>query len=271
MNPTGSFKDRGAAFLLSALKKQGVTTVIEDSSGNAGASIACYASRLGISSRVIVPEKTPEPKLRQIKDFGGEIVQVRGGREAAARYAYQLAEKICYASHVFNPFFIAGVMTLAFDIWASGTSLPDRIFIPAGNGTLLLGLYHGFKALYDLGFTENIPALWGVQSSVINPLVVLLEKGYLPEIQNTKHTIASGIAVSSPARSMQIIKAVKETGGRMNDVEEHEIISALQMLLKRGYYVEATSAAALAAFKKHQKNITGYSMIILTGTGFKQL
>jgi threonine synthase len=41
-SPTGSFKDRGVSVLISFLKQQGITEVCEDSSGNAGASVAAY-------------------------------------------------------------------------------------------------------------------------------------------------------------------------------------------------------------------------------------
>ncbi|MEK6588062.1 MAG: pyridoxal-phosphate dependent enzyme, partial [Chloroflexota bacterium] len=40
LNPTGSFKDRGTAVLISALAAAHVVEAIEDSSGNAGASFA---------------------------------------------------------------------------------------------------------------------------------------------------------------------------------------------------------------------------------------
>ena len=40
MNPTGSFKDRGTATMLSVAMEHGVRAVVEDSSGNAGASVS---------------------------------------------------------------------------------------------------------------------------------------------------------------------------------------------------------------------------------------
>ena len=46
VNPTGSFKDRGAAVMLSALVENGVGELVEDSSGNAGAAVAAYAAPL---------------------------------------------------------------------------------------------------------------------------------------------------------------------------------------------------------------------------------
>src|SRR3990172_4302245 len=56
LNPTGSFKDRATAPLISFLQSRGVTEAVEDSSGNAGASFAAYAARAGIHGRVFIPE-----------------------------------------------------------------------------------------------------------------------------------------------------------------------------------------------------------------------
>jgi threonine synthase len=53
--PTGSFKDRGACVLMTFLASRGVRTVVEDSSGNAGAAIACYAARARVRADVYVP------------------------------------------------------------------------------------------------------------------------------------------------------------------------------------------------------------------------
>ena len=56
--PTLSFKDRGAAVLISHCKTIGVEHNVQDSSGNAGNSVAAYAARAGISCEIFVPEGT---------------------------------------------------------------------------------------------------------------------------------------------------------------------------------------------------------------------
>lgn len=56
---SGSFKDRGTAIMFNYLKQVGVTSILEDSSGNAGASAATYAAALGLSCRILVPAAAP--------------------------------------------------------------------------------------------------------------------------------------------------------------------------------------------------------------------
>ena len=87
MNPTHSFKDRGTTMLISTLSQRRVSKIIEDSSGNAGASIAAYSARAGILCTVFVPEGAPPMKLRQIKSYGAKVTKVAGAREDVARKA----------------------------------------------------------------------------------------------------------------------------------------------------------------------------------------
>ena len=60
MNPTGSFKDRGSAMMISALNEFGINEIVEDSSGNAGASISAYSAYSKMKSHIFVPEDAPK-------------------------------------------------------------------------------------------------------------------------------------------------------------------------------------------------------------------
>ncbi len=120
LNPTGSFKDRGTAVLVSALGAAGVRSVVEDSSGNAGASLAAYAARAGMRARIFVPESASGPKRAQIEAYGAEVVPVPGPRTAASEAVRRQAEAdAVYASHAYLPHGLAGVATLAFELSSS--------------------------------------------------------------------------------------------------------------------------------------------------------
>jgi threonine synthase len=148
LNPTGSFKDRGSAVLVSALKAAGVEEVVEDSSGNAGASLAAYAARAAIQARIYVPEYASGPKRLQISAFGAQVVQIPGPRSATAEAVQREAkEGIAYASHAYLPHGIAGIATIAFEIAEQLKGSPGTVITPVGHGTLLLGLHRGFHAM----------------------------------------------------------------------------------------------------------------------------
>ncbi len=104
LNPTGSFKDRGECVLINYLLGQGVTEVIEDSSGNAGASLAAYAAAAGIKARIFAPASAPEGKKRHIAAYGATLVEVPGPRAAATAACIEAAQHSVYASHAWSPF-----------------------------------------------------------------------------------------------------------------------------------------------------------------------
>ncbi len=92
--PTGSYKDRGMVYLVSRLRDQGIHEVIEDSSGNAGASMAAYCARAGIRCRVFVPSYTSEGKCVQVASYGAELERVPGTREDTTRAAESRGDRI---------------------------------------------------------------------------------------------------------------------------------------------------------------------------------
>jgi threonine synthase len=69
MQPTGSFKDRGAFAMVHKLKELGIKEVVEDSSGNAGAAFAGYCAAAGIKCNIYLPESTSPGKIKQIKAY----------------------------------------------------------------------------------------------------------------------------------------------------------------------------------------------------------
>jgi threonine synthase len=79
--PTLSFKDRGAAVVIWLCKTLGIKTVIQDSSGNAGNSIAAYTARAGIGCEIFVPICTSPKKIRMIESHGACVTVVKGSRD----------------------------------------------------------------------------------------------------------------------------------------------------------------------------------------------
>src|SRR5258707_15158940 len=104
--PTGSFKDRGTSVLMTYLHTHGVPGILEDSSGNAGASMAAYTAACGMSCRILVPADAPSGKLVQMSAMGATVIPVSGTRQDVAERALAEAGQHFYASHNWQPFFI---------------------------------------------------------------------------------------------------------------------------------------------------------------------
>lgn len=270
---TGSYKDRGATVLVSKVKELGIKRIVEDSSGNAGSAIAAYSAQGGIQCEIYVPHDTSPEKLAQIEAYGAVLKKIEGSREETARRAMEAAQKIYYASHCWNPFFLHGTKTFAFEVWEQlGWKCPDTLVLPVGHGTLFLGAYIGFKELREAGMIKRIPKLVGIQSMACAPLYQAWQKGLEEPLPIKKReTIAEGISIAEPVRGRQILEAVRETGGEILIVNEEEIRKSLTEIGKRGFFIEPTSAATIAGLKKYLRRKGKREKVVstLTGMGLK--
>lgn len=274
LNPTGSYKDRGTVMLVNHLLGQGVTEVVEDSSGNAGASLGMYAGATGIHARIFVPASAPEGKKRLIA-LNAELVEVPGPRSAPTEACHEAARETVYASHAWSPFFVAGQMTAAWEVWEQlGRRAPEAIVCPVGHGGLFLGFARGFAALWDAGLIERMPAMIAVQSAACDPVVRAWETGREeaePATQNA--TVADGIVVTRPTRGREILSVIRASGGAALRVDDEAILRARDMLTKRGLLVEPTSAVPVAALERVRAQVSDEAEIVvaLTGSGLKSL
>jgi len=267
--PTGSYKDRGAAVLISKVKELGITRVVEDSSGNAGCSIAAWCARSGIECQIFTPANTSPAKTTQIKLFGAQLELTPGTRENTARAVMLAASRTYYASHSWNPYFLHGTKTWAFEVWEQlGWQAPDTVILPVGNGTLFLGAYIGFKELLVAGEINRLPRMIAVQSEACAPLAKAFDDNQdeLPEVK-MQETLAEGIAIATPIRGKQIIRAVRDTGGTFMTVNEAEIIESLFDLARQGACIEPTSAAATAAATRYMRKACENERVVTTFTG----
>lgn len=270
-NPTGSFKDRGAAVLVSALAAAGVQEAVEDSSGNAGAAFAAYAARAGIKARIFLPEYASGPKRQQIESYGAEVVRILGPRSNATEATLKEAEKgLPYASHAYLPHVIAGFATAAFEIFEDLGRAPSAVVAPVGQGTLLLGLHRGFMSLQNAGQIEKLPRMVGVQASACAPLWSVFHGGSagLTWISEGE-TQAEGIRILQPLRGDAVLGAVEESQGTFMIVEEQEITQGRDALASQGLYVEPTSAVVWPALDEVLERNQGPVVAILTGSGLK--
>ncbi len=236
------------------MKELGLKKVVEDSSGNAGASIAAYCAKAEIECDIYVPESTSAGKLAQIEMYGANLFKIPGSREKTAEAVLSAAENNYYASHSWNPWFFQGTKTFAFEVCEQlGWNSPDVIILPAGNGTLFLGAYIGFKELFESGIINKIPNMVAVQSSNCDPLYKsYIDKLTKPSKIESVLTLAEGIAIAEPIRGSQILEVVNKSNGEIISVSEKEIEHSLKNMMSVGYYIEPTSAAVIAGAIKYQ-------------------
>ncbi|MEM4281276.1 MAG: pyridoxal-phosphate dependent enzyme [Candidatus Caldarchaeum sp.] len=273
--PTGSFKDRGSVALFTSLRNivKDVKGVCEDSSGNAGASIAAYAAALGLECRVFGGESMLAEKALQIRAYGADLRVVKGSRDDVAAEAQRqaLEQGFVYVGHAWNPYFIEGLKTVAYEI-AEQTSWnpPERIYTPVSAGTLLIGIIQGFKELLEAGYIEKIPKIIAVQTIHCPPLYEAFKNVKLA--RETKPSIADALTLTNPPRLRQMVEALRLVGGDVEVVSDEEILRALKQMGLAGVYAEPSSAVAYAAVRRDLDKIVSMDekvMVLVTGFGCK--
>jgi threonine synthase len=273
LNPTGSFKDRGTAVLVSALKYLGIHSAVEDSSGNAGASFAAYAAHANIAAKIYIPDYASGPKRNQLAAYGSKIIPIPGPRSAATEAVLEAVDAgATYASHAYLPHGIAGMATVAFEIVQQLGEVPGSILTPVGQGSMLLGLAYGFQSMMQAGRIDSMPQLIAVQAAACAPIWADFKS---PEVDKPRieenETIAEGIRILNPLRKDGVIAAIRKTEGVAVAVEEEEILSGWKALGRLGFYVEPTSAVVWSGLMKSWDQLRDPVVVILTGTGLKSV
>jgi len=277
VSPTGSFKDRGSTVLVSyaigAAERLSVKKAIEDSSGNAGASIAAYCARAGLQCEIFVPERVQAVKLAQIEAYGAKARKIAGTRRALSDATEAEARSAFYASHIWNPYFTEGTKTMAYEIAESlGWKTPDVVFCPTSAGSLLIGLYKGFIHLVESDVIESVPKIVAVQALQVSPIYHEF-KGLSYSPPERLDTVADALISTQPTRRDEMLELLRIWNGNCEVVEDYEILESVKELARLGFYVEPSSATAYAAWKrwKRERKIDEATKVVipLTGTGLK--
>jgi len=276
MAPTGSFKDRGSAILTTMGRDLGVYEFVEDSSGNAGASLSAYAAAVGLKAHVFAPASAASGKLDQIQIFGATLHKIEGARQVATDAAEQYVADhgSIYMSHNLSPYFSEGMKAASYEIVELLDDGIDDVVLPVGNGSLLIGMVRGYQELKEAGVIERIPRFHGVQAHGVRPVVAALndEDWSQDDVQPTN---ASGIAVSKPPRLAEMVEAIQSTSGTGITVTEESLTEWQSRLASsEGIFAEMTSAGAFAGLTQLIESgviESGSNVCVpITGSGLKE-
>jgi len=174
LQPTGSFKLRGAGNAMAAAGKEkladGVWTA---SAGNMAQSLAWHARRMGVACTAVVPDDAPEVKIAAIARLGARIVKVPFPAYQEIQRLHTFEGMAGMLVHPFgDPAVMAGNGTIGLEILED---LPDvnAILVPYGGGGLSCGIASAIR--------------------LVSPQV----KVYACEVQ-TAAPLAASLAASSP-------------------------------------------------------------------------
>lgn len=276
-NPTFSFKDRASAVVSAYAKENNLTTIVTASTGNAGSSLAGICAAQNQKAVIMVPENAPLAKLTQILMYGATIIPVKGTYDDAFELSIKATEAFGWYNRntAYNPLTIEGKKTVSFEIFDQlNQTLPDRIFVPVGDGVIISGVYKGFEDLLKLDIIQRIPTIVAVQSKGSDNLTRNLENKNF-EIKKSD-TLADSISVDIPRNFNMVKYFIQKYHGEYLTVSDQSILEASSILSKNtGLFVEpaaATGFAGLLNFYRNRKlDNNSKNVVLLTGSGLKDL
>lgn len=273
-NPTGSFKDRESALIISKAKELGYKKVVIVSSGNAALSSSVYANKAGLQCECFIPHHTSKAKKQVLQLYSSDFHTVHGDYETI--YRKTVDNPISDAWNITagqNFYREEGSKKIAYEIWEA-IGVPDVMVIPIGNGSLFIAVYKGFVELKRVGLTNKMPLFVGVQVKDASPVAeAIRKKEDYAILKKIPDSVAEGIIARESYSSPKVVRAVKENKGKIIEVTDQEIIVALKDIIKiESLTPEPTSAVVYAALKKLGLQTIGNKIVcIQTGNGMKNL
>lgn len=276
-NPTFSFKDRASYIVSAYAKEHGLSTIVAASTGNAGSSLAGICASQYQKAIILVPESAPLAKLTQIIMYGARIVPVKGTYDDAFDLSVKATEAYGWYNRntAFNPLTIEGKKTVSFELFDQlNGHIPDRVFVPVGDGVIISGVYKGFEDLLALGIIDKMPVIVAVQSEGSDNLVRNLVNEQF-EVR-ASNTVADSISVDIPRNFYMARGFLKKYCGETLTVSDGNILEASSVLAKNtGLFSEPAAATAFAGFLayKNSGKLPGDSknVVLLTGSGLKDI
>ncbi|HAN18241.1 MAG: threonine synthase [Bacteroidetes bacterium GWC2_33_15] len=276
-NPTFSFKDRASSLVSAFAKENKLGTIVTASTGNAGSSLAGICASQGQKAIVMVPETAPLAKLTQIIMYGATIVPVKGTYDDAFDLSIKATSEFGWYNRntAFNPLTIEGKKTVSYEIFDQlNESLPDRIFVPVGDGVIISGVYKGFEDLLNLKIIDKIPVIVAVQSEGSNNLIRNLNNTNF-EIKPS-NTLADSISVDIPRNFYMARYYIQKYKGEVLSISDEKILDASAVLSRNtGLFAEPAAATAFAGFlnyyNQNKLDNNSKNVVLLTGSGLKDL
>jgi len=277
-NPTGTQKDRIAfAQALDALRR-GYDEITVASCGNYGVAIALAASLAGLRCLVYIPQSYHTHRIKEITEFGAEIVRVTGDYEESVNVSRQDAEKEGYYDA--NPgganmnLQLKAYGEIAYEIYDELRDAPAAVAVPASNGSTLAGIYRGFVSLYNRGKTSRIPRFIAGSSFGMNPIVQAFVKN-TPHCVDLRPERIRNTEVNEPLVNWRSIdgdyalSVIRQTRGWAAFATDKSMIEYARLIReKEGLSVlPASTAGLIALVDRHRKEpLPGDRyVVILTG------
>ena len=279
-NPSGTFKDRGAAVAISRYVELGVKTVAHNSSGNAGGAWSLYAARAGITCVNLLPTDAQPASLQHCRASGQPAYLVENWHDAG-RLVAEACERhgwlnICTLR---EPYRLEGKKTMGLEIAEQlGWRMPAAIFYPMGGGLGAIAIWKAFDELLSLGWIAGKrPRLFVTQYAGCAPVVKAFAEGRAECTPWGKIDIPpGGLKSPNPPGGRAVLALMREHGGAAIAVTTDDAMAAVDQLAREeGIFACPESATTLAGIKQALARglvqADDEIVIVNTGSGLKSI
>lgn len=278
-NASASLKDRASAVALAKGLELGFKIISGASTGNAASSLACLSASMGTKVNIFVPKTAPKAKIAQLLIFNATVLMVNGTYDNAFDLCIKACEKYNWYNRNtgYNPFTREGKKVCSYEICEQmNWNVPDKIFVPVGDGNIISGIWKGLKDLYYTGLIERLPQLVGVQAQGSSAVKNAFDKRENTITPVKANTIADSISVDLPRDGIAALNAIKESKGLAVSISDEEILTAMKILGNNtGIFAEPAGVTGFAGLLKllESKNIkeTEKVCVLVTGNGLKDV
>lgn len=280
VNPTYSFKDRVVSVALTKAREFGYDTVACASTGNLANSVAAHAAKAGLKAYIFIPADLERGKVVSSAIYEPTLVGVDGSYDDVNRLCSEIAAEFGWAFVNINirPYYAEGSKTLGFETAEQlGWKTPDHVVVPVASGSLLTKILKGFQELHQIGLIDKPETrISGAQATGCAPVATAFKTDTYDIRPVKPQTIAKSLAIGNPADGYYALKAVRETGGFVEDVSDEEIVQGVKLLARtEGIFAETAGGVTIATLKKlvRQGKIkpSEQTVAYITGIGLKTL
>jgi len=248
LQPVFSFKLRGAYNKIAQLTNDEMARgVICASAGNHAQGVALSAHKLGIKATIVMPNTTPEIKVKAVKRLGGNVVLFGDSYSDASVHALELCKQngMVFVHPYDDPQVIAGQGTIAEEMMRQYPGDLDAVFVPIGGGGLIAGMAVYLKANSP---KTKIIGVEPVDSAAMHDSIKAGERITLDQVG----IFADGVAVKQVGE--HTFNMVQQYVDEIILVDTDEICAAIKDIYEDNRsIVEPAGALAVAGLKKYVK------------------
>jgi len=269
-NPTWSWKDRPNCVSVSIAREFGFRRTAAISTGNHGCATSAYSAAAGMDCVIFCHADAPASQLALMSAYGARVI--RGGNQEAL-FGQLLGEDyypcsiFCPRAGYANPYGIEGFKTIAFEIFEQvGNSAPDRVFVPAGSGDGIYGVWKGFRELLALGWMKRAPKMMACQAAGADSAFRAFQRGS-HRVQPLESVSTVALSIAERITGDHALRAVYQSGGSVITCSDQEALEAVRFLLRQGLAFEPASAVPLACIRQLAPQAASGETWVMIGSG----